>query len=394
MVKKSWRFATLAVHGSEGNDPVTGAISTPIYQSSTFAFKNSQHGADLFAGKEKGYIYSRILNPTQVALEREMAFLEEGEEAIAFASGMAAICTMIFTLCRSGDNFVSSRTIYGGTHAFYLKILPRVNIVAKEVEGTDLNQIEEAIDDKTRFIFIETPANPTVEIIDIRGCAEIARRHGIKLVVDNTFATPYYQKPIQMGTDIVIHSATKYIGGHGDTVAGIAIGPKEIMQEMRKGVLQDMGGIISPFNAWLLLRGLKTLAVRMDRCTESAMRLAQYLSFHPKVSRVWYPGLRIHPQHELAKSQMSKFGGMIAFEVKGGFEEGKKLMDSVKLCTLAVSLGDCDTLIVHPASTTHSAYSPEDLKKTGITPNLIRLSVGIEDVHDIMEDLEQALKQM
>jgi methionine-gamma-lyase len=394
MVKKSWRFATLAVHGSEGYDPVTGAISTPIYQSSTFVFKNSQHGADLFAGKDKGYIYSRILNPTQVALEREMAFLEEGEAALAFGSGMAAEFTTIIALCQSGDNFVSSGTIYGGTHALYQKVLPRLGIEAREVDATDLNKIEEAIDDHTRFIFIETPANPTIEIIDIRGCAEIAKRRGLKLVVDNTFATPYYQKPLLLGADLVIHSATKYIGGHGDTVAGLAIGSEALITEMRKGVLQDIGAIISPFNAWLLLRGLKTLAVRMDKHCKNALQVAQFLSFHPKVERVSYPGLRIHPQHELAKSQMTQFGGMIAFWVKGGLDEGKRLMDSVKLCTLAVSLGDCDSLIVHPASTTHSAYSPEDLKKVGIDPNMIRLSVGIEDVHDITEDLDQALRMM
>lgn len=394
MVKKTWRFATLAVHGSEGYDPVTGAISPPIYQSSTFVFKNSQHGADLFAGRDKGFIYSRILNPTQVALEREMAFLEEGEAALAFGSGMAAEFTTILTLCSSGDNFVSSGTIYGGTHALYQKVLPRVGIEAREVDATDLNRVEEAIDERTRFIFIETPANPTIEIIDIRGCAEIAQRHGIRLVVDNTFATPYLQKPLLMGADLVIHSATKYIGGHGDTVAGVAVGPADLIQEMRKGVLQDIGAVISPFNAWLLLRGLKTLAVRMDRHNENAMRIAQFLSFHPKVEKVSYPGLRIHRQHELAKSQMSNFGGMIAFWVKGGIPEGRRLMDSLKLCTLAVSLGDCDTLIVHPASTTHSAYNEEDMKKAGIDPNLIRLSVGIEDPHDIMEDLDQGLKNM
>lgn len=394
MVKKSWGFATLAVHGSGGHDPVTGAISPPIYQSSTFAFKNSQHGADLFSGKAEGYIYSRIQNPTQEALEREMAFLEEGEEAIAFGSGMAAITTCVLTLCRSGDNFVSSRTIYGGTHALYLKVMPRINVGVTEVDATDLNKIEEAISEKTRFLFIETPANPTIEVIDICGCAEICRRRGIQLVVDNTFATPYYQKPLKLGADIVVHSATKYIGGHGDTVAGLAIGPAALMREMRKAVLQDIGAIISPFNAWLLLRGLKTLPVRMDRHSENAMRVAQFLAFHPRVERVWYPGLRTHPQHELAKSQMTNFGGMIAFEIKGGIEEGKRLMDSVQLCTLAVSLGDCDTLIVHPASTTHSSYSLEDLTATGIKPNLIRLSVGIEDVNDIIEDLSQALKRM
>jgi methionine-gamma-lyase len=307
---------------------------------------------------------------------------------------MAAIVNAIITLCNSGENFVSSRTIYGGTHALYLKVLPRIGVEAKEVDARDLNQVEDAIDDKTRFLFIETPANPTVEIIDVKGCVDIARRKGIKLVVDNTFATPYLQQPLKMGADIVIHSATKYIGGHGDTVAGITVGPEDLMTEMRKSVAQDIGAIISPFNAWLLLRGLKTLPVRMDRHCENAMRVAQFLAFHPRVEKVWYPGLRTHPQHEMAKLQMSDFGGMIAFEIKGGLEEGKKMMDAVELCTLAVSLGDCDTLIVHPASTTHSAYSPEDRDAAGIKDNMIRLSVGIEDVDDIIEDLSNALKKM
>ncbi len=387
MVKKSWGFATLAVHGSGGYDPHTGAVSPPIYQSSTFAFKSSQHGADLFTGEGKGYIYSRLQNPTVEMLEREMAFLEEGEEALAFASGMAAITNTIITLCNSGENFVSSRTVYGGTHALYMKVMPRIGVEVREVDATDMNRVEAAIDDKTRFLFIETPANPNLDVIDIRACAELAHLKGIKLVVDNTFATPYLQKPIKMGADIVVHSATKYIGGHGDTVAGLAIGPKDLITEMRKSVAQDIGAIISPFNAWLLLRGLKTLPVRMDRHCENAMRIAQFLAFHPNVERVHYPGLRTHPHHELAKVQMNNFGGMIAFEIKGGLEEGKKMMDSVQLCTLAVSLGDCDTLIVHPASTTHSSYSVEDRLAAGIKDNMIRLSVVIAHVDDIIEDL-------
>jgi len=394
MIKKSWGFATLAVHGCGGHDPHTGAVSPPIYQSSTFAFKNSQHGADLFSGQDQGYIYSRIQNPTVEMLEREMAFLEAGEEAIAFGSGMAAITNTVITLCNSGENFISSRTIYGGTHAMYLKVLPRIGIEAREVDASDLNKVEEAIDDKTRFIFIETPANPTIDIVDIKGCAEIAQRKGLKLVVDNTFATPYLQKPLKLGADIALHSATKYIGGHGDTVAGITVGSKELMTEMRKGVAQDIGASMSPFNAWLLLRGLKTLPVRMDKHCENAMRVAQYLAFHPRIERVYYPGLRTHAQYDLAKQQMDDFGGMIAFEVKGGYDEGVKVMDAVELCTLAVSLGDCDTLIVHPASTTHSSYTPEAREAAGIKDNMIRLSVGIEAVEDIIEDLSQALKKI
>ncbi|MBL7074576.1 aminotransferase class I/II-fold pyridoxal phosphate-dependent enzyme [candidate division KSB1 bacterium] len=394
MVKKSWGFATLAVHGSGGGDPQTGALSPPIYQSSTFAFKNADHGARLFAGEEKGFIYTRISNPTQEALEREMAFLEGGEAALAFASGMAATTGVVLTLARSGENIISIRMVYGGTHALFMDVLSRLDIEVREVDGEELVEFEEKIDEKTRMIFIETPANPTLKIVDIRGCARIAKKAGIPLVVDNTFATPYYQRPLKLGTDIVIHSATKYIGGHGDTVAGLAVGSREFIDRMRKETLIDTGGIISPFNAWLLLRGLKTLPVRMDRHSSNAKRVAQFLNFHPKVKQVWYPGLRTHPQHELAKSQMSGFGGMVAFEINGGRREGKILMDSVKLCTLAVSLGDCDTLISHPPSMTHSTYSAEALKEAGIPEGLIRISVGIEDVKDIIDDLKYALAKI
>lgn len=388
------KFATLCVHGSGGVDPQTGALSTPIYQSSTFAFKSAKHGAALFAGEEEGYVYTRLGNPTQAALEREMAFLEGGEAALAFSSGMAAISGVILYLCRNGDNLVSSDTVYGGTHNLYKETLPLWNIEAREVNATDPDKIEAAIDEKTRLIFIETPANPTLAVIDIPMCAEIARRHHIPLVVDNTFATPYLQRPLELGADIVIHSATKYIGGHGDTVAGIVIGKKELIDNLRAQILRDIGGIISPLNAWLLLRGLKTLPVRMDRHCDNALEVAKFLSLHPKINWVRYPGLSTHPQHELARKQMDNFGGMIAFEVKGGRRAGEKLMDSVGLITLAVSLGDCDSLIEHPASMTHSTYSAEELQEAGISEGLIRLSVGLEDPSDIITDLKLALKKI
>ncbi len=388
------KFATLCVHGSGTVDPQTGALSTPIYQSSTFAFKSAQHGAALFAGEEEGYVYTRLGNPTQAALEREMAFLEGGEAALAFASGMAAISGVILYLCRNGDNLVSSDTVYGGTHNLYKETLPLWDIEAREVDATNLEKIEAAIDEHTKLIFIETPANPTLSIIDIQACAEIAHRHNIPLVVDNTFATPYLQRPLELGADIVIHSATKYIGGHGDTVAGIVIGKKELIDQLRAQILRDIGGIISPLNAWLLLRGLKTLPVRMDRHCANALEVAKFLSLHPKVNWVRYPGLLTHPQHELAKRQMRNFGGMVTFEVKGGRKAGEKLMNNVGLITLAVSLGDCDSLIEHPASMTHSTYSPEELEEVGITEGLIRLSVGLEDVSDIITDLKLALKKI
>jgi methionine-gamma-lyase len=388
------KFATLCVHGSGGVDPHTGALSVPIYQSSTFAFKSAKQGAALFAGEEDGFVYTRIGNPTQAALEREMAFLEGGEAALCFASGMSAIAGIIMLLCRNGDNLVSSDTVYGGTHNLYKETLPLWDIQVREVNATILENIEKAIDERSKLIFIETPANPTLSIIDLSGCTKIAKKHGIPLVIDNTFATPYLQRPLEMGADVIIHSATKYIGGHGDTIAGIVVGKNELINNLRAQILRDLGGVISPLNAWLLLRGLKTLPVRMDRHCANALEVAKYLSLHPKINWVRYPGLSTHPQHELAKKQMKNFGGMITFEVKGGRKAGEKLMNNVGLFTLAVSLGDCDSLIEHPASMTHSTYSAEELEETGITEGLIRLSVGLEDCSDLISDLKLALKKI
>ncbi len=388
------KFATLCVHGSGGADIQTGAISVPIYQSSTFAFRSAQHGAALFAGEEEGYVYTRLGNPTQAALESEMAFLEGGEAALCFSSGMATISGIILALCRNGENLISSDTVYGGTHNLYKESLPLWDIAVKEVDAVDPKNIENAIDEKTRLIFIETPANPTLSLIDIVECAKIAKKNHIPLVVDNTFATPYLQRPIELGADIIVHSATKYIGGHGDTIAGIAVGKKDFIDDLRAKILRDLGAIISPLNAWLLLRGLKTLPVRMDRHCANALEIAKFLSLHPKINWVRHPGLSTHPQHELAARQMKKFGGMVTFEVKGGRSAGEKLMNSVGLITLAVSLGDCDSLIEHPASMTHSTYSPEELEEVGISEGLIRLSVGLEDSSDIITDLKLALKKI
>lgn len=391
---KKAKFATLCVHGSGGVCPTTGAVSIPIYQSSTFAFHNAREGAQIFAGEKEGYVYTRIGNPTQTALEREIAFLENGEAALAFGSGMAAISSIIFSLCTSGSNFVSSNTLYGGTHQFFVETLPRYGIQAREVDGLDLSNFEQNIDQNTRCIYIETPANPTLSIIDIKGCAKIAHKYKIPLIVDNTFSTPYFQKPLKLGANIVVHSATKYIGGHGDTVAGLAIGKKDYITTLRGSILRDIGGIISPLNAWLLVRGLKTLAIRMERHEENALEIAKYLNLHPKIERVWYPGLTIHPQHELAREQMTGFGGIVSFEIKGGRKAGEKLMNSVQIFTLAVSLGDVDSLIEHPASMTHSTYSPDNLKQIGISEGFVRLSIGIEDRHDLIDDLSQALRRV
>lgn len=387
-------FNTLCVHGSGGVDPQTGAVSVPIYQSSTFAFHSAEEGAEIFAGKRQGYFYTRLGNPTVAALEREMAFLERGEAALATGSGMAATATAVFSVCDAGDNLIAGRTLYGGTHKLFREQLPRLGITVREADANDPAAIAAAADARTKLLFIETPANPTLDIVDIRQAAGAARRLGLLLAVDNTFATPYYQRPLELGADLVIHSATKYIGGHGDTVAGLIVGSEERIARARSEILRDLGGILSPFNAWLLLRGLKTLPVRMERHSENALEIAQFLNFHPKVARVWYPGLRTHPQHEIALRQMDGFGGMIAFEMKGGHDAGVTLMDHVRLLTLAVSLGDCDTLIEHPASMTHSTYTREERESLGISEGLVRLSVGIEGVDDLIADLDQALAKV
>lgn len=397
MKKKELGFATIAVHGRrhldkhEAEGPIR-SLSTPIYQSSTFAFESAEQGARIFAGEEEGYFYTRLGNPTIRVLELEMANLENGEDALAFGSGMAATSSALLALVKQGDEIVASNTLYGGTHNLFVETFPRYGIKVTEVDGTDVRNFEKAITKKTKVIFIETPANPTVLLVDIEATARIAKKHGIMLMVDNTFCTPYYQRPLEQGADAIIHSATKYIGGHGDTVAGIVVGTKEYIANVRGNIMRDLGGIISPFNAWLLLRGLKTLPVRMDRHSENALEIAQFLSYHPKVRITYYPGLRTHPQHELACRQMSGFSGIIAFDLKGGREAGKILMNNIKLWTLAVSLGDVDSLIQHPPSMTHSTYSPEELKKANIPEGLVRLSVGLEDVNDLIDDLKETLK--
>ncbi|UCF78374.1 MAG: aminotransferase class I/II-fold pyridoxal phosphate-dependent enzyme [Candidatus Eiseniibacteriota bacterium] len=399
MKERKLGFATIAVHGKKRLDkhetqiPIR-ALSTPIFQSSTFAFESAEQGAAIFAGEQEGYYYTRLGNPTQTALENEMAFLEGGEAGLATASGMAATATLIISLARSGEKVVASDTLYGGTHQLFVNTFPRLNIEVQEVDASDPQNIERAIDERTRLVFIETPANPTLKLVDIEAVASITRKQGVALVVDNTFCTPYYQNPLELGADYSLHSATKYIGGHGDTVAGIIVGPADGIKQLKKEFLRDLGGVISPFNAWLLLRGLKTLPVRMEKHSENAMEIAQFLSFHPKVSRVWFPWLRTHPQYELAKRQMRGPGGMIAFELKGGREAGRKLMNSVEVCVLAVSLGDVDTLIQHPATMTHCGYTPEELEEVGITEGLVRLSVGLEDVDDLIYDLRQAMKRI
>lgn len=388
------KFNTKAIHFGVHHDKETGAHVTPIFQTSTFVFENVDQGARRFAGEEQGYIYTRLGNPTITELENKIAALEGAEAGLAATSGMAAISTTLLTLLKSGDHIVAGDTLYGCTHSLITHLLPRYGIEFTLVDTSVPENIEKAMKENTKVVYIETPANPTLKLVDIKKAAEIAHKYGAKLVVDNTFMSPYLQRPIELGADFVVHSATKYIGGHGDVIAGLIAGPKAVIDEMRMPFLKDFGGVISPFDAWLLIRGLKTLGIRMERHCENAMKVAEFLEKHPAVEKVYYPGLPSHPQHELAKKQMDGFGGMISFELKGGLEAGKILMNSVKLITLAVSLGCVDTLIQHPASMTHSVVPREERLKAGITDGLVRLSVGIEDVEDIIADLEQALNKV
>ncbi|MCA9731623.1 aminotransferase class I/II-fold pyridoxal phosphate-dependent enzyme [candidate division KSB1 bacterium] len=390
----SKHFATICVHGAGEADKETGALNTPIYQSSTFAMRTAQEGAELFSGERQGYVYTRIGNPTTAALEREVAFLEKGEKALALASGMAAASTAVLTVAGAGDSIVASNCLYGGTHKLFKDLLPRMNIEVIEVDATNLKNVQKAMKPNTKLIYLESPANPSLALNDIAGCAAIAKKHGAKLLVDNTFATPYFQRPLELGADIVLHSATKYISGHGDTIAGILVGDGEFIDRARGEILRDLGGCISPFNSWLLLRGLKTLPVRIEKHAFNAMRVAKYLSFHPKIERVWYPGLPTHPQHELAKTQMSGFGGIVAFEIKGGRKTGERFINNLKLMTIAVSLGDVDTLIQMPSTMTHSTYTLEELAAAGIPEGLVRISVGLEHYGDLLDDLSQALAKV
>jgi len=385
-------YNTTIIHAGQTPDPLTGALSTPIYQTSTFVFENAEQGAARFALEEEGFIYTRLGNPTQQALEIKMAALEGAEAAIAVASGMTAIAASLWTLCGSGDHIIATDTLYGCTHALLSHSMPKFGIEVTFVNATDPENIRRAMQPNTKVVYIETPANPTLAIIDIAETSKLVHAYSAKLVVDNTFMSPYCQRPLELGADVVVHSATKYINGHGDVVAGVALGKKDFINEVRfVGVKDITGGCISPFNAWLTLRGLKTLGVRMERHCKNAMQVAQYLENHQKVKKVYYPGLKNHPQHQLAITQMSNFGAMISFEVIGGVAAGRLVMNNVTLCALAVSLGDTETLIQHPASMTHSPIAREERLKAGISDGLIRLSVGLEDPEDIIRDLEQAL---
>ncbi|MGC4026681.1 MAG: methionine gamma-lyase [Mesorhizobium sp.] len=389
---KSAGFATRAIHLGYNPNDHEGALTPPIHLTSTFTFENVDQGAAIFAGERPGYFYSRISNPTLDLLERRCADLEGAEAGLALASGMGAITSVLWTFLTPGDEIITDKTLYGCTFAYMRTGLARFGIKITYADMTDPKAVEAAMSDKTRIVYFETPANPNMRLVDIAAISKIAKAHGAKVVVDNTYATPVLTRPVELGADIVVHSATKYMGGHGDLVGGIAVGSADDMMRVRLIGMKDMtGAVMAPFNAMLVLRGLKTLKLRVERHCENAMIVAKMLEAHPAVGRVYFPGLPSFPQHELALRQMPGFGGMIAFELKGGHDAGRAMMDRLTMIHRAVSLGDTETLIQHPASMTHSTYTPEERAAHGISEGLIRLSVGLEDVDDIIADLEQAL---
>ena len=379
------KFSTRAIHAGQDPDPTTGAVITPIYQTSTYVQEE--------IGKHKGYEYSRTGNPTRTALEECLASIEYASYGLAFASGLAAEQNVLHLLS-SGDHVIVGEDVYGGTYRLFERVLTRYGLTFSWVDATELSNIKNAIQKNTKMIWLETPTNPLLQLVDIEAIASLAREHKLITVVDNTFASPYLQNPIKLGADIVVHSCTKYLGGHSDVVGGATITDNKELYENMKFHQNSVGGVPGPMDSWLVLRGIKTLAVRMKAHEENAHKVAEYLSKHDAVERVIYPGLKDHPHHELAKKQMRGFGGMVSFVIKGGLENANKVMSTFKLFALAESLGGVESLACHPVSMTHGAIPKEIREERGIVDGLIRLSVGIEDIEDLLEDLEVALAKV
>lgn len=417
-------FDTLALHAGQQPDPTTGSRAVPIYQTTSYVFRDTEHAANLFALKEFGNIYTRIMNPTQDVFEQRIAALEGGVGALATASGQAAITYSIINIAGSGDEIVSAASLYGGTYNLFSTTLPKLGITVKFVDPADPENFRKAITPKTKALYAETIGNPKIDILDIEAVAKIAHENGLPLIIDNTFATPYLCRPIEYGADIVVHSCTKFIGGHGTSIGGIivdsgkfdwtngkfpgltepdpsyhgvkyveALGPLAYIIKARVQLLRDIGACISPFNAFLLLQGVETLSLRVERHTSNALKVAKFLQNNPNVTWVNYPGLEGNSQNEKAKKYLPKGAGAIfTFGIKGGLEAGKKFIDSLKLFSLLANVGDAKSLVIHPASTTHQQLTPEQQISTGVTEDMVRLSIGIEDVEDIIADLDQALK--
>ncbi|MDR3590510.1 MAG: homocysteine synthase [Negativicutes bacterium] len=417
------RFDTLAVHGGQEPDPTTGSRAVPIYQTTSYVFKDTEHAANLFALKEFGNIYTRIMNPTNDVLEKRIAALEGGVAALAFASGHAAISSAIFNIAEAGDEIVSSATLYGGTYNMFSYTLPRLGIKVKLVDPRDPENFRKAITSKTKAVYAETIGNPKIDVLDIETVASIAHSSGIPLIVDSTFSTPFLTRPIDFGADIVVHSATKFIGGHGTSMGGLVVdsgkfnwasgkfpllsepdpsynglryteslGPLAYIIRLRTQILRDLGAALSPFNSFLFLQGLETLHLRMRRHSDNALAVARYLAGHDQVSWVSYPGLPDHPDHALAKKYLpSGAGAILTFGIKGGLEAGKKLINELKIFSLLANVGDAKSLVIHPASTTHSQLNSEQRAKAGAPDDMVRLSLGLEDAADLIDDLEKAL---
>ena len=385
---------TIAARVGTEVDTAYNSLGVPIYMTNNFVFEDVAQGAARCRSPEHGDLYTRISNPTNNELGKAMAALEGGEVGLAFASGMAAISTLALTLLRAGDHVLCDDTTYSATAWLFRELLPKFGVEADFLDFTDLEKVRAAIKSNTRLMVYETPCNPTMKVVDIAAVSEIAKEAGAVTMADSTFATPFLTRPIELGADIVMHSTTKYICGHGDAMGGVLVGSRALMEPIHSDGLKNLGGAASPFNSFLMLRGLKTLALRMERHCATAMAAAQFLEGHPKVARVYYPGLPSHPQHETAKRQMKAFGGLLTFELKGGMEAGVALMNSLKLCALAVSLGEANTLVCHPASMTHWYVPREAREACGITDGLVRLSTGLEGVKEIIADLEQGLEQV
>jgi cystathionine beta-lyase/cystathionine gamma-synthase len=383
-LKTNARFSTICLHAGQEPDPATGAIITPIYQTSTYV-------QDAL-GQHKGFEYGRTQNPTRLALEKNLAAIERGRAAFAFASGMAAIGA-IATMLQAGDHVVVSDNTYGGTFRLFEKVLKRYQLAFSYVDTSDVKAIERALTDRTRMLFVETPTNPMFRLTDLKAAADLAHLHGVRLVVDNTFASPYLQRPIEFGADLVVHSTTKYLNGHSDSVGGIVVAVQPADIEWLAFIQNAEGAILGPFDSWLVLRGTKTLAIRMVQHNANGLALAEFLVRHPKVKRVYYPGLPSHPQFDLARRQMQGFGGMLAFDL-GSLEAARTLLNGVQLCALAESLGGVETLISHPATMTHASVPADRRAALGITDGLVRISAGIEDIDDLKDDLAQALDRV
>lgn len=392
MQKHNYAFETRAIHAGGNKHNAEHALNPPIFMTSSFSFENTEAADAVMSFKSQDYVYTRGNNPTLRLFEERISSLENGSAAVAFASGMAAISSVLFSLLKPGDELLVHRTLYGSSYSFVTTLLEKYGITANIADFTNIPELEKKISAHTKVLFFETPSNPNLEIIDLKRVAELAKSKSLKTIVDNTFASPFFQRPLDFGIDIVVHSATKYLNGHGDVLAGVAISQDyEYIQNLKFSYMCEFGGVLSPFNAWLVLRGMKTLAIRMQQHEENAKAAALFLEGHKKIASVMYPGLRSFPYYNLASRQMSGYGAILGFEVKGGLKEAKKIINKCELFSLAVSLGDCETLIQLPAAMTHKAYSKESLKQFGLSESMIRLSLGLENINDILFELERIL---